>query len=159
MCKGSANGEEGRIKVPWAWGRNGTHVLFSNIIFVIIVLILNCLLLIRLDILHSAVSNQAVGELISQKLRPLEACSVPGILRPRLVSPACMQGLTQTLRDFPGVPVAKNPLSNAGDVVSIPGQGTKIPRGTGQLSAPAPHLRSPLRPRACAPRLEKPRGL
>ena len=30
------------------------------------------------------------------------------------------------LRDFPGGPVVKNPPCNAGDVGSIPGQGTKI---------------------------------
>ena len=29
--------------------------------------------------------------------------------------------------DFPGGPVVKNPPSNAGDVGSVPGQGTKIP--------------------------------
>ena len=38
-------------------------------------------------------------------------------------------------RDFPGDPVVKNPPSNAGDVGSIPGQGTKIPRAMGQLSS------------------------
>ena len=36
--------------------------------------------------------------------------------------------------DFPGGPVVKNPPSNAGDVGSIPGWGTKIPRAAGQLS-------------------------
>ena len=36
--------------------------------------------------------------------------------------------------DFPGGPVVKNPPSNAGDVGSIPGQGTKISHATGQLS-------------------------
>ena len=40
-------------------------------------------------------------------------------------------------RDFPGGPVVKNPPSNAGDTSSIPGQGTKIPHATGQLSLPA----------------------
>ena len=38
------------------------------------------------------------------------------------------------IRDFPGGPVVKNPPSNAGDVGSIPGRGTKIPHATGQLS-------------------------
>ena len=38
------------------------------------------------------------------------------------------------LQDFPGGPVVKNPPSNAGDVSSIPGQGTKIPHAEGQLS-------------------------
>ena len=37
-------------------------------------------------------------------------------------------------RDFPGGPVVKNPPSNAGDVPSVPGQGTKIPRAGGQFS-------------------------
>ena len=35
---------------------------------------------------------------------------------------------------FPGGPVVKNLPSNAGDAGSIPGQGTKIPHATGQLS-------------------------
>ena len=33
--------------------------------------------------------------------------------------------------DFPGGPVVKNPPSNAGDMSSIPGQGTKIPQTSG----------------------------
>ena len=37
-------------------------------------------------------------------------------------------------QDFPGGPVVTNPPSNAGDVGSIPGQGTKIPRAMGWLS-------------------------
>ena len=36
--------------------------------------------------------------------------------------------------DFSGGPVVKNPSSNAGDVGSIPGWGTKIPHAAGQLS-------------------------
>ena len=36
--------------------------------------------------------------------------------------------------DFPGGPVVKNLPYNAGDLGSIPGQGTKIPHATGQLS-------------------------
>ena len=32
------------------------------------------------------------------------------------------------MKEFPGGPVVKNPPSNTGDVGSIPGQGTKIPR-------------------------------
>ena len=43
-------------------------------------------------------------------------------------------------RNFPGGPVVKNPPSNAGDVGSIPGQGTKIPHASGQLS---PHALEP----------------
>ena len=34
------------------------------------------------------------------------------------------------LRDFPGGPVVKNPPCNAGEVGSIPGQGTKILQGS-----------------------------
>ena len=37
-------------------------------------------------------------------------------------------------RGIPGEPVFNNPPSNAGDAGSIPGQGTKIPHTTGQLS-------------------------
>ena len=36
--------------------------------------------------------------------------------------------------DFPGGPVVKNLPSNAGDMGSIPGRGTKIPHAVGQLS-------------------------
>ena len=36
--------------------------------------------------------------------------------------------------DFPGGPVIKNPPVSAGDLGSIPGRGTKIPRAAGQLS-------------------------
>ena len=35
------------------------------------------------------------------------------------------------VRDFPGGPVVKNPLCNAGDASLIPGQGTKIPHAGG----------------------------
>ena len=38
------------------------------------------------------------------------------------------------LWDFPGGPLVKNLPSNAGDMDSIPGQGTKIPHAAGQLS-------------------------
>ena len=37
-------------------------------------------------------------------------------------------------RDFPGGPVVKNPLFNAGDAGLIAGGGTKIPHAAGQLS-------------------------
>ena len=37
-------------------------------------------------------------------------------------------------RDFPAGPAVKNLPYNAGDVRSIPGQGTKIPHAAGQLS-------------------------
>ena len=36
--------------------------------------------------------------------------------------------------NFSSGPEVKNSPSDAGDVVSIPGQGTKIPHATGQLS-------------------------
>ena len=39
-------------------------------------------------------------------------------------------------RDYPGGPVIKNPPSNAGDVGSIPGYGTKIQHAMGQACAP-----------------------
>ena len=38
------------------------------------------------------------------------------------------KGLKNTLWDFPGGPVVKNPPSSAGDLCSIPGQGTKTPQ-------------------------------
>ena len=41
--------------------------------------------------------------------------------------------LIRNIWDFPGGPVVKDPPSKAGDVGSIPGQGTKIPH-EGQLS-------------------------
>ena len=41
---------------------------------------------------------------------------------------------TTIIRDFPGHPVVNKPPSNAGDVGSIPGRGTKIPHAVGQLS-------------------------
>ena len=55
--------------------------------------------------------------------------------------------------DFPGGPVAKNPPSNAWDMGSIPGQGTKIPHAAGLLS---PHAATRERPtghqrEACTP--------
>ena len=67
-----------------------------------------------------------------------------------------MIGGRQTLRwlmrgEFSGVPVVKNPPSNAGDAGSIPGWGTKIPHAAGQLSLrattrekPAYHNKEPV---------------
>ena len=46
--------------------------------------------------------------------------------------------------DFPGGPVVKNPPSNAGDVGSIPGRGTKIPHATRQLSPHATTREKPV---------------
>ena len=76
---------------------------------------------------------------------------------------------TNTKRDFPGGPVVKNPPSNAGDVGSIPGRGTKIPHTTGQLSlraattelaslnerARVPQTTEPMYPGAHVPQLER----
>ena len=39
-----------------------------------------------------------------------------------------------TMRDFLCGPVVKDPPANAGDMGSIPGQGTKLPHTIGQLS-------------------------
>ena len=44
--------------------------------------------------------------------------------------------LKDSLGDLPGGSVIKNPPSNAEDVGSIPGRGTKIPHALGQ---PSPH--------------------
>ena len=49
--------------------------------------------------------------------------------------------LKKKKKDFPGSPVVKNLPSSAGDVGSIPGQGTKIPQAVGsscslQLESP-----------------------
>ena len=41
------------------------------------------------------------------------------------------------MKDFPGGIVVKNPPSNAGDLGSIPGLGTRIPHTTGQPSSRA----------------------
>ena len=59
--------------------------------------------------------------------------------------------------DVPGGPVAKNPLSNAGDAGSIPGWGTKSPHSEGQLS---PHAATtePTHSGAHTPQLESPRA-
>jgi len=45
--------------------------------------------------------------------------------------------------DLPAAPVVKNMPSNAGDVGSIPGRGTKIPHSPGQLN-PMPQLEKPM---------------
>ena len=79
----------------------------------------------------------------------------------------------QCQRDFRRGPVLKNPPYNAGDVGSIPGQGTKIPHATGQRSPHATttelmHLNQracvrqttePICSGACAPQLQRPRTL
>ena len=52
-------------------------------------------------------------------------------------------GTDGTLGDFLGGPVVENPPSNAGDMGSNPGQGTKIPHAQGQLDPCVPQLLSP----------------
>ena len=71
----------------------------------------------------------------------------PGLSDPRVrMLAACLAALQITtispslkkkIRDFSGDPVVKNPPYNAGDKGLIPGQGTKIPHATGQLSSHA----------------------
>ena len=78
--------------------------------------------------------------------------------------------IEQMGRDFPGGPVVKNLPSNAGDVGSIPGRGTKIPHAVGQLSlctttteptrlnqrARVPQTTEPTRSGTRAPQLQSP---
>ena len=52
----------------------------------------------------------------------------------------CVRHLKQC-RDLPGGPVVKNLPCNTGDPGSIPGQGTKVPQATGQLSPEATQKR------------------
>ena len=54
-----------------------------------------------------------------------------------------------------GGPVVKNLLFNAGHVGSIPNQGTKIPRVTGQLSPCVAIREAPCRNKACVPSTAK----
>ena len=62
--------------------------------------------------------------------------------------------------NFPGGPVVKNLPYNAGDTSSIPGQGTKIPHATGQLSPRATTTElARLNERACMPQLQSPCAL
>ena len=56
--------------------------------------------------------------------------------------------------NFPGGPLVKNLPSNVGDVHSIPGRGTKIPRAVGQLS-PCTTTTEPAHSGAHAPQLER----
>ena len=57
------------------------------------------------------------------------------------------------LGDFPGGPTVKNLSSSAGDKSSIPGQGTKIPHATGQVS-PLARTTEPITREAQAPQLK-----
>ena len=61
----------------------------------------------------------------------------------------CIWNKQNTFRDFPGGPVIKNPPCNTGDVGSIPGQGTRIPRAAGQLSLQVPSLEATTRESVC----------
>ena len=58
------------------------------------------------------------------------------------------------LGDFPVGPVIKNLPSNAGDLGSIPGRGTKSPRAVGQLSARTPTT-EPVHSGAPSPQLQR----
>ena len=58
-------------------------------------------------------------------------------------------------RDFPGGPVIQNPPCNAGDMNSIPGQGTRIPHTARQLS-PCARTTESSPSRAHEPRLARP---
>ena len=60
-----------------------------------------------------------------------------------------------SFRDFSDGPVVKNPPSNAGGEGSIPGQGTKIPHATAQLS-PRTATTEPTCSGAHVPQLERP---
>ena len=66
----------------------------------------------------------------------------------------CCVGQKQSLGDFPGCLVVKNLPTNAGDVNSIPDQGTKIPHAREQLS-PQATTTEPMCSEACAPQLER----
>ena len=60
-----------------------------------------------------------------------------------------------TGRDFPGGSVVQNAPSASGHAGSIPSQGTKIPRVTGQLSPCVAIREAPWRNKACVPSTAK----
>ena len=62
-----------------------------------------------------------------------------------------------SLGDYTGGPVLKNPLCNAGDMGSIPGEGTKIPHATERLS-PGTATTKPECSKAYTPQLESSRA-
>ena len=62
-----------------------------------------------------------------------------------------------SLGDYTGGPVLKNPLCNAGDMGSIPGEGTKIPHATERLS-PGTATTKPECSKAYMPQLESSRA-
>ena len=90
-----------------------------------------------------------------EALPSTEQSGIEGLSHPRPTStlgghtlgPLPLQVRNREAREFPGGPVVKNPPCNAGDVGSIPGQGTKIPYAAEQLSPPYNYW-------ACAPQLE-----
>ena len=61
--------------------------------------------------------------------------------------------------EFLGGPVVKNLPYNAGDTGLIPGQGTKNPHATGQLSPRATTAKLACLERAHVPKLQSPRAL
>ena len=69
-------------------------------------------------------------------------------------NPQALKLIKDSYRDFPGSLMVKNLPYNAGDMGLIPGQGTKIPHATGQLS-PCATTTEPMHPGACAPQLKK----
>ena len=48
----------------------------------------------------------------------------------------------ESIRDFPAVPVIKNPPSNSGEAGLIPGLGSKIPHDMEQLSPSATNTKT-----------------
>ena len=76
----------------------------------------------------------------SQHARPPCPSPTPGVhsdSRPLSLRKPQMMHQIPLFKTEGGGPVVKNPPSNAGDVGSIPGWGTKIPHATGQLSPSA----------------------
>ena len=71
-------------------------------------------------------------------------------------SPRNRLGKNNYFRNFPGGPGMKNLPSTVGDAALIPGQGTKIPRATGQLSRCAVTQSPPALEPACHDQREKP---
>lgn len=79
----------------------------------------------------------------------IECQHVPATSDPKEVTIILCQ-----LRDFPGGPVIKNPLCNAGDKGLISAWKTKIPYATGQLSLHA--TSESMHSGSCVPYLESP---
>ena len=59
---------------------------------------------------------------------------IPKKLQRQVIHFYLSSSIKNAMGDFPGGPVVKNLPSNAGNVSSIPDQGTKIPHAKGQLS-------------------------